>query len=1739
MMSRGDMMMAEPQRQPLAAIISRIKDCPYKYVQTMATDRKLPANLKKDDMARLIALYDTGAEAELNRLLSSLKETRSKTRRVNAQGGAGHSPAYPGYVTTTAEADSASASPGPEDDDEEMFPTMAVEDDGDEDYDPSGKLKKPRGGKTMAPSSGKGCRRSSYDMATSPPQGHQASPALGTSSGLAMAPGAGLPQHAIAPRPASGPTPGCSRMFWPDEAQGPMQMKHAQAGLAVAAARRAVGLGQGQGLGQGLGGQAGKPHPHQARMSKTGRVIKPRRDGSYVYAKTPLHPSSMTYPPAGSPSSVYRQSPTLEAGGYDSPQVASQPEGFRVATAYGHAHPVQEPVPDTASASVGKSWPPVSEPPMPSLQPISNNSFNRNVAQDVFKPYNGQHMQPKVNAPSVFSYPQEQGYGETSFVPLSQQISSEEVSFHLAPPSPSQVVRPIPLPAAPSNDFSSSLEWLVNVKSENLQMPLQLSPYWRPANTNSVNSYRTPISFTSSSNGRSSLFQDHSRPLIQPYMPPLSSNPLYQHITTPNLVADSLHQSRQYKQELQIPPSAQYEMLQVEQASFYSMLHPNQGPPPLFHKSTNLPVENLRPALVSPTNQSAIDTHQDQQTWQHQHHMEPWMQETEEQKYNQQLGIRKQHKLIQLENQQKPLQLQQNQKNHHQQYPSIHSSRQTNLQGQERQSSFQGHMSSQLLHTVASVKTNRTPSIPCKSQLMPLQSQRQKRFIPSSSSLHPLPSNHYRHSANQQQTLYNRQPGHHMQRFSHQTASEYQQSVKVEHALGPARKKPCYQPSQTTRQQVHTGKQIQNQTSLLNQAVSHSHQIDVPNALPLPNPDFCQDNEISYPLIYNYLTSVEKQFVPGSNKPDGYSESSRNEDIFNFSTEMPVGQNSFESTSNVSSAFIEEVIPGLTQHVLHSSEQKDLLNSNLPLATLPCSVSLPVSLGCKVIPHSTMEDLPQDTYSNGSQKASSFDSSHQVDFHVSGHPSEKVELNGANDKTSVKDSNNAPSRDSEFPAVIVENVHSIDHLESHNYAQLIPVPVENNSLDEDSESNRDMQLRLIKALADPSSPSQSRNVTISVPDKIDTTLEKVVKENDKTQQVIFLCSDGTGEPEYMTLSVCQEDALNNSLSSLPGTAPSTPLNSDILNSSNINEEGEENSPPVGGPSTNSSHPSQVSTIPVTHSDQSTETASSISDYLSQSRSALDTSTIAQLSDENTSSEMSSESDSLDSSGSSESENRHATEHPQVLPEDTLLVRDSTLPAEYILPTTESLNSTLPAEYILPTTESLNSTLPADYVLPPAENFASTLPVSHETINEFGPASSELQLNQDTADNVVPSCSKSVLENCKTEPSNCQVPVRSPQPLCLVVSEDKGLREVPSIHDKINQVKMETNVDSKSTVNDEIDNHSHIDNESSQVKIETIIETESIVNDKIENLDSQESQKFHIDNENKSNTGIDCEVPEVAIEHSESAAKVSDERSSTNSEVNELSTEIKLEKTASKMYPGKQVRQPVRCSPRQSVRAGPSYTQMSAVFTQQKSLEPPPQQSAKGRKPCPNLKHGCPLVLPPAQLTSHHSVCEYSYITCPAIGCTWECIAKKLSSHIREAHRSEIGIGPDSEHTVFFHEIRQQQRLTFLREVSRKLFVICIHACDNSIFATMQYIASGRSEKPILATGTLEVIDEGGSPHAWRGKIGPIQQKLDVVRDSGNCLQIAPEILGVIESATVTLHTNIRVNLSQNPSETSL
>lgn len=123
---------------------------------------------------------------------------------------------------------------------------------------------------------------------------------------------------------------------------------------------------------------------------------------------------------------------------------------------------------------------------------------------------------------------------------------------------------------------------------------------------------------------------------------------------------------------------------------------------------------------------------------------------------------------------------------------------------------------------------------------------------------------------------------------------------------------------------------------------------------------------------------------------------------------------------------------------------------------------------------------------------------------------------------------------------------------------------------------------------------QDKNETIPVPDQIDATIKKVVKE-ENANQVIYICSDDTGGQEYMTLSVSQDDGLNTSCNQLE-TVPVTPSTSDVANE-RLNDSDECSQKLLVG---NSSHISQTSTVPVTNSDASTEAVDSISDYLSSS-----------------------------------------------------------------------------------------------------------------------------------------------------------------------------------------------------------------------------------------------------------------------------------------------------------------------------------------------------------------------------------------------------------------------------------------------------------------------------------------------------------------------------------------------------------
>ena len=81
----------------------------------------MPFFSQKNDMARLIALYNAGAKEEVNQLLADFRNARSRSRRYALAYGA-----HPGYITTTAEADSASANPDLRDDDLLLAPTVSI-----------------------------------------------------------------------------------------------------------------------------------------------------------------------------------------------------------------------------------------------------------------------------------------------------------------------------------------------------------------------------------------------------------------------------------------------------------------------------------------------------------------------------------------------------------------------------------------------------------------------------------------------------------------------------------------------------------------------------------------------------------------------------------------------------------------------------------------------------------------------------------------------------------------------------------------------------------------------------------------------------------------------------------------------------------------------------------------------------------------------------------------------------------------------------------------------------------------------------------------------------------------------------------------------------------------------------------------------------------------------------------------------------------------------------------------------------------------------------------------------------------------------------------------------------------------------------------------------------------------------------------------------------------------------------
>ncbi|XP_026283775.2 uncharacterized protein LOC113210142 isoform X1 [Frankliniella occidentalis] len=1787
----------------------------YKIVQNMASERKLPANLKKLEMARLIALHNAGARVELNNLLSDLKETRSRTRRLALTHAA--STPMPGYGTTTAEADSASASPDQEDDDDEY----AFDEDDDDDFiDKAKKASRlPRSGPAQPRTTA--VRRSShgYDVASpSPP------PTSAVNQAQGMVPGV-MPSGHLANTGGPG-LPGPSALGGPPGLTGPSGLA-GPAGLAGSEGHIVGHLGT-----QAMQGPEDAPKPRKPtyrrpsagssglgaankRVSKGGRVIKPRRDGSFVYPKMTHLQNSLPYQSVHAPSPGFSQSVPGETTSYDTPHVPPAASGFRAPPPYTPAVPIGSSLASSASLKPWSASGGVPQQALPSPHSSTNlyprNSIpagpigklgvhsqpspyspvlpgfakaaqiqcpprpTQNAQRNVYNSYptmmqNSEYKTNNIVNPSLayppshfqkgsdFSYLPNQDIPSSRLVgiesaqrnsantyPPSQpvgpfesnsetyrQMSSPYPRSHIGPETMihSQVVKPIPLPlpvmptreCPPSGYISGNLEYLFNLKSEHLQMPLQLSPYWKPAKTNCVSSYNTPICFTGSSPG---LYQEASHtiphPLItsgpcyedSPFQPLLRTNiglpqpPSYDYPTNLNFEVPSINfqahnQPKQYFSESQIPNHVptQYEMPQHMSTTYQEPFQYQQSP-----LSSNIEQYSSHPIHGS---------YQEQNSWALSEQVtQTWTHDRDDPKYRPSVQLH-QHELMRRPHKQvqHPMQSKQTVQRKKQTQPYGYpqqTARQGNAHIQEKRGTYQTNHQSQPLASIGKQDIEKSAGGYVLNQQN--EAQKQRRNLST-----------FQQSTEQNIQSYN-QP-------SQQKPSPIVPQTALFPGQGPPLKKPCYQSSKTTLQdsavspqpcKLSSPKQIVQKPCLSASTTTERPQ--------LPFSEFRgQNNQLSLPLIYDYLTSAEKQMVPSPKESQN-----------NFTD----SSTSYDLNGNISSSFIEDVLPTLSQHALNSKIQ-DLVYQHRA-DELETSAHSTVSENysdqriCQSLQVHTVSSLP----SKSKMSNVSPDSSEQepqpiemssIGLHFEADKSDKqvyAELSPL--KVDVNDNN----------------------FGSSTYAQLVPVPFESNHVEECGSQAH--QIANVEQSLHPEAFKEG--IALSGTKKIDTTLEKVMKTDGNSKQVVFLCSDGTGELEYMTLDVTQEDTMDTSVGSLPGTIPASPCTSDVgeLNLlDSIEENGKHSTQFL---SNGSSHISQVSTIPVTHSDLSTETASSISDYLSTNSPPQVTSDADYLS---TKSEL-----------VINTENILSTDSP-----DPMTTNSNYFSAEQVpMVAHKSIGMSNDAMEVLPLGGEIHL----------ADNTSAVqLPISPNGNDNVVPSVSEplMQTKNSEMQHEVPSILREATGSSGESGSLRNVPSGSEFLECSKINtEGSGANETSG---KVLQVEDGTEIASTSIIPDVpellkimktetidiIENKEYLENYATaepqsddqmnvltEQPLDLNADCSNIASDCAQNLKKGSGQEkkdepVNLTKDQSSNLSVETEINNLPLgeENSTTTCATSTDSSEENISITSKSTDVNMNviregsdnavvlemdscsaspllrgKSAGKTYPGKQVRQPVRCSPRTSGRPSPSYAFPTTNFPLR--LESP----ARGRKPCPNEENGCPIELPSAQLSSHHLVCEYTSIECPAIGCEWNCITKKLCTHIRETHRSAIGAGTDSRHTVSVHQIHQQQRLTFLREVSRKLFVVCIHAYGNDIYASIQYIASGRAEKPISATGTLEVIDFVGTPHAWRGMIGPIQQGLKFLRDSGNCLQVTSQCLGAIPDSTITFHTNIRVNHAQH------
>jgi hypothetical protein len=55
----------------------------------------------------------------------------------------------------------------------------------------------------------------------------------------------------------------------------------------------------------------------------------------------------------------------------------------------------------------------------------------------------------------------------------------------------------------------------------------------------------------------------------------------------------------------------------------------------------------------------------------------------------------------------------------------------------------------------------------------------------------------------------------------------------------------------------------------------------------------------------------------------------------------------------------------------------------------------------------------------------------------------------------------------------------------------------------------------------------------------------------------------------------------------------------------------------------------------------------------------------------------------------------------------------------------------------------------------------------------------------------------------------------------------------------------------------------------------------------------------------------------------------------------------------------------------------------------------------------------------------------------------------------QVHRHDIMSSAEASHTVPLHEVRALQKMSFLQEVKRRVFVITVHCHGHLLYATVQ------------------------------------------------------------------------------------